>query len=450
MLANVLYLFALAAVSPLVIYRRLRFGRYRRGLKPKLFGLSARSARACCPAFQSRPLWIHAVSVGEVNLIGGLLERLQVAASETPVVISVSTDSGYDLAVQRYGHERVFFCPLDFTWAVRRTLRHLNPRALVLAELELWPNLVRTATRAGIPVTVVNGRLSDRSCRGYQRFGWLTRPIFASLDRVLCQDANAAENFRLCGTPAERILVTGSLKFDDAPKSRDGVEVQQRMHWAGVDPWHRVWVVGSTQEGEEALALGVYRRLLETHSELRLVLVPRHPERFDRVAALVKEAGFHVHRRSSGRSLHRETWTADRVLLIDTIGELRHWWGVGQLATVGGSFGDRGGQNMLEPAGYGNAISFGPNTRNFADIASRLLQAGGAVRVQNADGLRAFVKRCVDDPPAADALGHAAQAVVEAHRGATDRSVQAILETVTGLEPEQGSDSPGIPARDAA
>ena len=216
------------------------------------------------------------------------------------------------------------------------------------------------------------------------------------------------------------------MKFDNAPRSRDCVEVQTRQRWAAVDPWHSVWVVGSTQDGEEKLALKVYQQLSIPHEELRLVLVPRHPERFDQVDALIKSFGFHSHRRTSKQSLEPTGWNSNQVILIDTIGELRFWWGVGSISTVGGSFGDRGGQNMLEPAGYGNAISFGPNTRNFAEISKRLLEAEAAVRVADQQELQEFVKRCVCDVPAADSLGRAAQNVVAEHRGATRRTIEAI------------------------
>jgi len=216
------------------------------------------------------------------------------------------------------------------------------------------------------------------------------------------------------------------LKFDDAPHNRDSVEVLSRMRWAGIAPWHVVWIVGSTGEGEEAMALEIYRRQQKHHGELRLILVPRHPERFDRVASLVRQSGLVPHRRSSDGSQQHLDWTGERVLVIDTLGELRHWWGVGQIATVGGSFIDRGGQNMLEPAGYGSAVSFGPDTRNFSQIASHLLRAGGAVRCRDAAELEQFVDRCLNDRPAADALGRAAQQVIAEHRGATERTIRSL------------------------
>ncbi len=426
MLANLIYLFALTLASPLVAYRMIRFGRYRRGASEKLIGLSAQRANEL-RGDASECIWLHAVSVGEVNLLPSLIQQLRSRHPEVAIAISTSTDTGYDVAVKHFGQQSVFFCPLDFSWAVKRSIRNLSPNHLVLAELELWPNLIRSCSALGVRVMVFNARLSKKSSAGYQKFGFLTRPTFKRLNWVGCQDDACEKHFIACGTPKENVCVTGSLKFDDAPTSRETPEVLARHQWAGIDPWHRVWMFGSTQAGEEKLALSVYQSLIKEHTELRLILVPRHPERFDAVAKLVESAGLKVHRRSSGESLADRQWRQDTVILVDTVGELRHWWGVSHIATVGGSFGDRGGQNMLEPAGYGSAVCFGPNTRNFAEIADRLVDSGGAIRVASQTELTAFVSRCLCDVPAADALGRFAQQMIALHRGATERTLSAIF-----------------------
>ena len=420
MLENLLYAAALTVLSPVILYRMLRHGRYRRGIRQKFLGLSTTEAQVMTQG--KRCVWIHAVSVGEVNLLPRLVKELERDAA-VAIVVSTSTDTGYDLAVQHFGSRCVFFCPLDFTWAVRRTLRNLKPLQLVLAELELWPNLVRMAAVQGCPAMIINGRLSERSSAGYQRFRKWTKSIFRSIHWVACQDEMSRSNFAACGTPAERLQVTGSLKFDDAPTDRTTPEVNLRRRWAGGDATQRVWVVGSTQEGEEEMAIEAFQSLRVRYPELRLMLVPRHKERFEKVAGLVTAAGLLLRRRSDETFERQSTWNSDQVILIDTIGELRHWWGVADIATVGGRFGDRGGQNMLEPAGYGCAVSFGPNTRNFKEIARRLLDAKGAVRLQDGDELMDFVHRCLSEQAFAVALGHAAQQVVLEHRGAFKKTV---------------------------
>ncbi len=448
MFANLLYVAALVLVSPLVLYRCIRHGRYRRGIAQKLFGLSrmeaqslVRNAIAASRLAEidrlnepMRCVWVHAVSVGEVNLLPNLVRRLEQERPESRVVISSSTDTGYDLAVKLFGEARVFFCPLDFSWATSRTIGNLRPELLVLTELELWPNLIRLARQSGCPIAVINGRLSERSAQRYQRFAWLSRRIFQRLSWVGCQDEACRDRFVACGVQASRLTVTGSMKFDNAVLSRDNFETQHCAQWAGVDPWHRVWVVGSTQPGEEAMSLSIYRQVHDAFPELRLVIVPRHAERFDAVAQEIQDHGFFAHRRSCDESLDTTQWTSDRVILVDTIGELKHWWGVCHMATVGGSFGDRGGQNMLEPAGFGAAVSFGPNTKNFAEIANRLVEARGAVRVHDANELREFVCRCLNDQPSADELGRAARRVVHAHLGATERTIASLVQRLASVQ----------------
>ncbi|OYP29503.1 3-deoxy-D-manno-octulosonic acid transferase [Rhodopirellula sp. MGV] len=427
MFANFIYLMAMTIASPWIVYRMVRHGRYRRGGHEKLFGISKSKAKRICGGPNRSPVWIHAVSVGEINLIGSVVRQLRERDPGTPVVVSTSTDTGYDLAVQKFGEDHVFFCPLDFTWAVGRTLRRLKPKMLVLVELELWPNLVSMSRQAGVEVMVINARLSEKSSNGYQRVRPLTRPIFSRLSHVACQDELTAERFVACGADPQCVEVTGSLKFDNAPDSRDNAEVQSRVNWANIDPWHRVWIVGSTQEGEEAMALRIYDRLAKKNRNLRLILVPRHRERFDSVAQLVQEHGFKVRRRSIKDDRRGDQWDADTVLLVDSIGELRHWWGVGQIATVGGSFGNRGGQNMLEPAGYGNAVCFGPDTRNFDEIANRLINAGGAMRVADEPALEKFVEICAANEPMANELGRLARKVIAQHCGATERTMTCLL-----------------------
>ena len=432
MLANLIYACLLTLVSPIIAYRMIRFGRYRRGVGEKFLGLSRQRADRI-RGEKDGCLWVHAVSVGEVNLLPTLVAKLKERRPDLAIAISTSTDTGFDLAVKLFGTENVFFFPLDFTWAVSRTLSHLTPQQLILTELELWPNLVRAATNQGCQVRIINGRLSEKSAAAYEKFARFIRPTFARFDWVGCQDEEIQQRFEACGVSANHTTVTGSIKFDNAPNRRDTPSVMQLSQWAGIDPWQRVWIIGSTQAGEEQLALSVYQRLIEQQPELRLVIVPRHVERFEAVAELIKTEGFTAHRRSTDSSLDRQGWEAERVILVDTIGELRDWWGVGTIATVGGSFGDRGGQNMLEPAGYGSAVSFGPNTKNFRVIADGLIAAGGAVRAADEEDLYRFVRRCLNDISAADALGRAAQSVVESHRGATERTLDALVGEATAV-----------------
>lgn len=428
MLANLVYLIALVLLSPMIVFRSIKAGRYRRGLLEKLFGVSAQRARKLLShqTDSSELVWFHAVSVGEVNLLPNLIHHLEDNTSLS-YVISSSTDTGYDLAVERFGTEKVFFCPLDFTWAVKRTLRHLKPSKIALAELELWPNLIRAAKQQQCKVIVINARLSERSSRRYRKFTWLTKSLFGSLDWVGCQDEHVRDQFHLCGTPQSSLEVTGSLKFDNAPNRRDTDGVVTCGNWAGQRKSHRIWLVGSTQSGEEELALSIFLQLMQSKPELRLIIVPRHAERFDEVARVIESMKLIAYRRSNNIHQTRTDWPQKEVILIDTIGELRQWWGTAEIATVGGTFGSRGGQNMLEPAGYGCAVSFGPDTRNFKQIAEILLQANAAVRVQNQTELHQFVSRCLSDPSYQNRLGEQAKTIVNQHRGAIQRTCRAVI-----------------------
>ncbi len=431
---NVIYALALLAVSPWVLYRCLAHGRYRRGIKQKLWGLTPADLPAVFLMGGSRSTaWFHAVSVGEVNLLPRVVAAFRAAHPDWRVVISSSTDTGFDLAKERFASDPVFFCPLDFSWAVRRTIRTLSPQLLVLAELEIWPNLTRIASEAGVKLAILNGRLSPRSASRYARGRMAS--TFSRFDWIGAIDSASADRFIACGAETQRVCVTGSIKFDNAPSTRDTIDVQRCARWAGVAPWHQVWVAGSTHPGEEEMALQTYLELKPEHPELRLVLVPRHQPRFDEVARLIQQAGLGVRRRSDPEA-ESNAWESQDVILVDTIGELCHWWGISRIALVGGSFGTRGGQNMLEPAGYGSAVCFGPNTKNFQDVAARLVEAGGAVRLANAGELTTFVRRCLDYPHAADQLGIRAQGLVDKHR-------RAIPMTIAGLRDLTGDQDAG-------
>lgn len=418
-LLDALYLLALLLASPWLLWRSLRTGRYREGFGAKLLGIvPEETAAGPC-------VWLHAVSVGEVNLLGTLLAELAIERPDWQCVVSTTTQTGYALARRRYPELTVFYCPLDFSWAVRRAIRRIRPTLLVLAELELWPNLIRLATESGTKVAVVNGRLSPRSFRGYSRLRRLIRPLLERLELIAVQNEEYAERFLALGARPEAVHVTGSLKFDRAAADRDSPAVDRLQALAGFAPDDIVFLAGSTQEPEESLALDVFRRLSPSHPRLRLVLVPRHPERFSSVAAMLVAAGACWQQRTE-----LDFGPADphaRVLLVDVVGELGAWWGTARIGFVGGSLSNRGGQNMIEPAAFGVATSFGPNTQNFRDVVGALSSANAAVEVGDGDDLFAFVRRCLEDSNYATNLGRRAQSFVVAQRGATTRTLNLLL-----------------------
>lgn len=417
-LLNAVYLVLLLAASPWLAWQAIRKGKYREGFAAKFLGrVPVRTGTRPC-------LWLHAVSVGEVNLLATLLKEFARRHPDWECVVSTTTMTGMALAKKKYPELTVFYCPLDFSWAVDSALRRIRPDLLVLAELELWPNFIQAAKNQGARVAVINGRLSDRSFRGYRRIQPLVRRVLRAIELVAVQDETYAARFRALGAPNESVVVTGSMKYDGAETDRQNAATTRLRALAGFRHADVVFLAGSTQEPEESLALNAYRELAPVWPQLRLVLVPRHPDRFETVARLLDESGLRWQRRTA---LERDgAESAARILLVDVVGELGAWWGTASIAFVGGSMGDRGGQNMIEPAAYGAAVSFGPNTWNFRDIVAAMLDRQAAVVVRSGEELNAFVRRSLEDPAYAAELGRRAKLLVTEQLGATGRTVDRL------------------------
>ena len=414
-LLNATYLSVLIVLSPVIAWQAWRTGKYRQGYREKLFGfVPQRNGDRFC-------VWLHAVSVGEVNLLATTLRELQARRPEWEIVVSTTTKTGYDLATKKYGVQHtVFYCPLDFSWATCRAVRRVRPDLLVLAELELWPNLIGAAKGEGSRVAIINGRLSDTSHRGYSRVDWLVRRVLAIVDLVAAQDDATADRFRSLG--AVNVVTTGSLKYDGAETDRGNPRTRAFHELARIGEDETVWLSGSTQSPEEAICLNIFKRLQPEFANLRLILVPRHPQRFDEVAALLNRSDLPWARRSELAQPSAPN-PQPPILLIDAVGELGAWWGLADIGFVGGSFGDRGGQNMIEPAAYGVATCFGPNTKNFRDIVATLKAADAVREVADEAELEAFVRRCLEDRSIGEALGERAKGVVATQLGATARTI---------------------------
>jgi 3-deoxy-D-manno-octulosonic-acid transferase len=442
-LLNIAYLLILLAASPWLIWSAIRRGKYREGLAAKLFGQVP-----VLPDDDRLRLWFHAVSVGEVNLLATLLRQIATQRPDWECVLSTTTGTGYALAKKKYPELTVFYAPLDFSWAVRRAMRRIRPTMLVLVELELWPNLIRAAKAEGARIAIVSGRLSAQSYRGYRRIRFFVRGVLGKVDLVAVQTEEYAGRFHELGAAPHTVHVTGSLKFDGAQTDRMSESTQRLRKLAGFANQDIVFLAGSTQAPEEELALQAFIALKDEHPLMKLVLVPRHPHRFDEVAALLDRSGLAWQRRTGldqspktkvqGQNRHDlGPWTLDlgpRVLLVDTIGELSAWWGTATIGFVGGSLGDRGGQNMIEPAAYGVATCFGPNTRNFRDIVQLLLDNHGAVVVRNGDELTEFVRRCITEPAFADEMGDRARSVAAAQLGATERTLSLLDRQISRVD----------------
>ena len=444
MLLDLLYLVAAFLALPWVAWRRLSG---RRPVAAPLTRLTGRVTPAARDDAVAR-IWLHGVSVGEVQLLAALAAELrrQAAAGGRAVdcVASSSTTTGLEVAARRFGADRAFPCPLDFTWAVERTIDVVRPDLVVLGELELWPNLLERIHRRGIPIVIANARMSERSAAGYRRVAAVVRRMLERVSLVIARsDADAA---RFTALGARHVTVTGSMKFDGIRGDREDADVRRLRDLAGIAADDAVFLAGSTQPPEERLAAETWLALRGRHPSLRLVIVPRHVERAAEIGQLLDSLGIAWLLRSRLDDTCNDV--GDRVLLVDTTGELGWWWGTATIAFVGGSLdGVRGGQNMLEPAAYGAAVAFGPHTRNFRDEVTRLLDADAATVVNDGAALTRFVARCLDEPAWAVEQGRRGRALVLSQRGATATTATLILDRLpTGRSPAAVGDGRRLPS----
>ncbi len=423
-LINLVYAVALMLLSPWLLVRAVRTGRYRANWRCRLLGHRQLDELGVGPR-----VWFHGVSVGEVQLLRRVIGRFRPRYPDWHCIVSASTETGLVQAHQAFSDLTVLPWPMDFSWAVRRSLDTIQPRVIVLAEGELWPNLLHAAEQRNIPVLVINARLSPRSFARYRRLAWLLRPLL--LQRVTewaVQSEHYATQLQTLGVDPERIHITGSVKYDGAIFRRDDPRVAGLRQLLGLAATDRVWVAGSTHAPEEKVVLDTFRRLRVRFPNLRLLLVPRKPERFDEVAALLNREHFAFVRRSQTASP-----SVDRpaVILVDSMGELDLIWGLADLGFVGGSLdGQRGGQSMIEPAGYGVPTVFGPAVWNFRDVVARLLEANAAIQIQSPQGLFEAVRRLLDDPIGRERMGVNARQLVRQQQGAVERTL-ALFARVT-------------------
>jgi len=412
--------FFLLATWPYWLLQMMRHGKYRAGLRQRWGKVPAHLAERG----EKPVLWVHAVSVGEVVASAGVIETLRSRIPDHRVVISTTTDTGQKLAAKRFGPDGVFYFPLDFAFAIRPYLEALRPELVVIAETEFWPNFLRLAKGSGARIAVINTRISDRSLPGYKRLQFWFRAILDNVDLFLAQTEEDRRRLIEIGARDERVFVSGNLKFDVAPPPSPAIvaSLREATRRTGAGP---VLVCGSTLDQEEGSLLSAFRNILANYPKAVLILAPRHPERFPAVAELVEQLGFRLLRRSlwSGEPL------AGSVFLVDTIGELAALYSLATIAFVGGSLVPRGGHNILEPALYGVAVVTGNHYENFREIVNFFLSRN-AVRVVGLAELPLVFMELIENPPAREALGRNALAALESQRGATNRTVNGLIELV--------------------
>jgi 3-deoxy-D-manno-octulosonic-acid transferase len=426
---SVLIVLLFAILSPYFLYQAVRHRKYIRNLPQRLgylplsFNFDAEES-----------IWIQAVSVGEVLTVRALLPQLRERYPRLRIFVSTTTMTGQNVArTNVQGIDGVFYFPLDLTFVVRRTLAVVKPRLFIMMETELWPNLLRECRRAGVKTVLVNGRISARSHPRYMLARRFFRRVLADVDRFCMQSEESARRIIEIGAPRERVTVTGSLKFDslEIPGSVPDRGHNRVLRYFRVPPERPVIIAASTLRGEEEPVLEAFQRIRATWGNALLIIAPRKPERFVEAERLAQQRGWRVARR---KELPVDAEPRVDVVILDTIGELAQLYQVATLVFVGGSLADAGGHNILEPAVFGKPIVFGPHMHNFAEISRTFLENRGAVQVHSAAGLETVLVELLSDPVRRASLGAAARALVEANRGARQRS----LAVITQLLPSDG------------
>lgn len=419
---------ALIVVSPWLAWQAWRHGKYAHSFRERLGALGPDINPSNRPS-----IWIHAVSVGEVLAARALLPGLRARYPQAPILVSTTTRTGRDVAARQLGTiDGLFYFPLDFAFSVRRVLDRVRPAVVVIVETEIWPRLLHECRRRQVPVVLINARVSDRSFPRYRAARTWLRPVLADFSRLCAQSQRAADRLRAMGAPEDRLVVTGSLKFDaldwQAVERPDPHPVLRCFVGADERP---VFVAASTLRGEDELVLDAFEQLRTAEPTALLVLVPRHPERFDAVTALAQSRGWRVARRTE---LVPDAPLEADVVVVDTMGELAALFSLATVVFVGGSLVDAGGHNILEPALFGVPVVVGPSMHNFAEISAMFLEAGALVQVTDGNALTTAVLALFADQGGRRDLGARGRALLERHRGAATRTIDeiaAVLEPTT-------------------
>lgn len=431
-LIDFVYLLAAAAYSPKVIYRSVRHRRYRSGWGQRFGKITRKNTAQKC-------IWLHAVSVGEVNAAKTIVKELEDKFSDFEIVISTTTDTGFARANALFGGKHtVFYFPFDFSCVMERAFRNIRPALCLLMELEVWPNFVQIAQKLNIPVVVINGRISSRSFSRYKIIKPFAKKIFQRISLVLAQTQEYAKRFKEIGCPKERVVVTGSLKYDTAQitdKVAGADELAKQLNIGD----EQLWVAGGTGSGEEKIILNVFKGLNqeEQFKNLRLAIVPRKPERFDEVAQLIKENGFDLIRYSQVKKLATEDTEGTEkssivnrqssiVVLGDTMGDLRKFYSLATIIFVGRSLVPMGGSDMMEAAALGKCTVFGPHAFNFKQTVDELLAGEGSIMVRDERELLDAMKKCLSKPDFAKKIAHNGQEVIKKNQGATKKTIDQI------------------------
>ena len=378
--------------------------------------------------FSERPIWIHAVSVGEAGVASLLVKALKQKINQ-PLVVSVVTQTGHRLAEKLIGEDaKIIYAPVDISFIVNRFLNLVSPHLFILLETELWPNLINGLYNRKVPIALINGRISPHSLRGYSQIKFLTRRILEKINLFCMQTEEDKKRIIALGARPETVEVTGNMKFDnvDYAGSETGLSDYNLKLWIKSD--ELLFIAGSTHPPEEKIILGVYKNLLSDFANLRLLIAPRHIERADEIERLVAKFGFNALRMSDA-TYHPSPITHHQILLLDTIGQLKQLYKFASVVFIGGTLIKKGGQNILEPAFFAKPVIFGPHMFNFTEIASLYLSNNAAIQVKSKEELEQAVRRIFNNTQEASAMGARAKEIIYSQKGATVRNA----DLMTGL-----------------
>ena len=426
LLYNILMLIAILISSPFIFLLCI-FSNKRRKTVLQRIGISKLPERLENP--NHKPIWIHALSVGEVLSAVPLVKAVKEKAGKRPVCFSASTKTGFEIAEKRLSQDTdgIFFFPYDLFFSVRHRISQINPCAVILVETDIWPNFLHEINRKKIPISLVNARLSDRSFSGYRRFFWMFRPLFLTFSTICVQSSIDAERFRKLGIPEAKIKLTGNIKFQQAfsPVSEGALlKMKDRMK---IRPEQNILLAGSTHSEDETVLLAAFSALKEIQPDLLLIIAPRNPERSNTVRRMFSEKKF-----TSFVLQEIETMKPDKnidVIVVDRIGMLSTLYAISDISFIGGSFGTEGGHNPLEPAVYSKPILFGPDMHDFREISMLLLEAGGAKTVSDPENLCYAVSLLIENTDAAVKMGKQAFQVFSANSGAVNNTLKEIEAT---------------------
>ena len=433
LLYNFIFTICFVLASPHYFLRLRRRGNWQGGFGQRFGRFDSKFKQAIT---NRQTIWMHAVSVGEVNLCTQLIRALEPRLPNAKIVVSTTTTTGMgELERKLPSHISRIYYPIDYRAFVSRALSIIRPKAIVLVEAEIWPNFIWGARKRGIPLFLVNARLSDRSFPRYRRFGFLFRPLFRAFAGVGAQNENDAAKLRQLGCRPEAIRVVGSMKFDAAKlDERRVLNVPAMLRQLGVPPHAPVLLGGSTHPGEEALLGRIFLRLRARFPDVFLVLVPRHFERSREIGRELESLGIKFIYRNEITPATRQRPQEVQCLLVNTTGELRYFYEHATVIFIGKSLTAQGGQNPIEPGALGKAMVFGPHMQNFADVVRNFLTRDAAVQVANESALEQALATLLGDESRRLQLGRNALAVVQENLGAVERTVDMIVEQLDGGE----------------